>query len=202
MIEPRNRRGEAETCRWSLCGSSDGDEWVELHKGTWCLAQDALCVSPVSGVCSAHRCPPARPSSNTSAYGRAAARPLTASSTTIRSMIRSMQVLPVQNRRRQVGRRLRVVGAPPVHAPRVLRDLVLQRGPAVQALASPPRPGHALRRRRQQQRRPRRRRVGAGRARGGAVRGGGAGCPRPRRGDCVRAWAAAAGRGARRDELI
>ena len=55
MIEPRNRRGEAETCRWSLCGSSDGDEWVELHKGTWCLAQDALCVSPVSGVCSAHR---------------------------------------------------------------------------------------------------------------------------------------------------
>ena len=94
MIEPRNRRGEAETCRWyttgrvsdgaphythaqpdpqlsprsvlyplyrSLCGSSDGDEWVELHKGTWCLAQDALCVSPVSGVCSAHRCPPARP---------------------------------------------------------------------------------------------------------------------------------------------
>ena len=70
----------------SLCGSSDGDEWVELHKGTWCLAQDALCVSPVSGVCSAHRCPPACPSSNTPAYGRAAARPLAASSSTFRSM--------------------------------------------------------------------------------------------------------------------
>ena len=93
MIEPRNRRGEAETCRWSLCGSSDGDEWVELHKGTWCLAQDALCVSPVSGVCSAHRYPPARPSSHACVwpYGRAAARPLLTASSTLTPL----QVLPV-----------------------------------------------------------------------------------------------------------
>ena len=33
MIEPRNKRGEHEVCRWSLAGSNDGHEWVELHAG-------------------------------------------------------------------------------------------------------------------------------------------------------------------------
>ena len=28
MIEPRNKRGEHELCRWSLAGSNDGEEWV------------------------------------------------------------------------------------------------------------------------------------------------------------------------------
>ena len=82
MIEPRNKRGEApapsysslcltilpispprlpcisgehEVCRWSLAGSNDGHEWVELHAGAWGLQQDSFYSSPVSGVCTAHR---------------------------------------------------------------------------------------------------------------------------------------------------
>jgi len=55
MIEPRNRRGETEVCRWGLAGSNDGEEWVDLHRGSWCLQQDLLFASPVSGVCAAHR---------------------------------------------------------------------------------------------------------------------------------------------------
>jgi len=55
MIEPRNKRGEHELCRWSLAGSNDGEEWVELHAGAWCLQQDPFYSSPVSGVCTAHR---------------------------------------------------------------------------------------------------------------------------------------------------
>ena len=51
MIEPRNKRGEHEVCRWSLAGSNDGHEWVELHAGAWGLQQDSFYSSPVSGVC-------------------------------------------------------------------------------------------------------------------------------------------------------
>ena len=47
--------GEHEVCRWSLAGSNDGNEWAELHAGTWGLQQDSFYSSPVSGVCTAHR---------------------------------------------------------------------------------------------------------------------------------------------------
>ena len=226
MIEPRNRRGEAETCRWSLCGSSDGDEWVELHKGTWCLAQDALCVSPVSGVCSPpHRClrraarplPPPRTLNARPAYASRAAAPPAAHRRLHHHP--SMQVLPVQNRRRQVGRRQASPGAiartrPTFAHPHALcrwERLLFTRLEFYGTLFC----SEALPFKRSLRRRVRDTRSAAdgssgggggggasapGGARGGPVRGGGAGCPRPRRGDCVRAWAAAAGRGARRDE--